>query len=235
MARSLICVIEHSIIFLLVYPGRPNPHIRARKQLTLEPSVNALHAPHLNSPLTESNQVTNRTCLPQAIRNTLLPLAREDWSQHPAYSGKAAFFIHYHTSMLEAVDYMVLELGVLLHGAGVTSFGMEQVRPILRAGKYLIDKAHQHHYMEDTVYFPQFRQILPNFNAAMDLLDRDHKVLDKALHSLNININQLYSESTVTEQQLVKFYESTHMLQRILHRHLEDEEQIIIPIFLMGQ
>jgi len=112
---------------------------------------------------------------------------------------------------------------------------MEQVRPILRAGKYLIDKAHQHHYMEDTVYFPQFRQILPNFNAAMDLLDRDHKVLDEALHSLNININQLYSESTVTEQQLVKFYESTHMLQRILHRHLEDEEQIIIPIFLMGQ
>ena len=83
--------------------------------------MNALHAPHLNSPLTESNQVTNRTCLPQAIRNTLLPLAREDWSQHPAYSGKAAFFIHYHTSMLEAVDYMVLELG------GVTAWGWRHV------------------------------------------------------------------------------------------------------------
>jgi len=227
-------VLEHSIIFLLVYPAHTNPHIRLMNKQPLESSVNALPAPYSNSPLAEPNWVTNRTCLPHAISNTLLPLAREDWSQHPAYSGKAAFFIHYHGNMLEAVDYIVLELSALLHNPGANSFSMEEVRPILRAGKYLIDKAHQHHYMEDTVYFPQFRELLPNFNAAMDLLDSDHKALDEALHSLNSSINRLFVLSALTEPQLVQFYEQAHMLQRILHRHLEDEEQIIIPIFLMG-
>jgi len=192
---------------------------------------------HSNRQSTEnslaSQQIGLRKGLPNIIKSQLLPIARVDWSNHPNYGGSAAFFIQYHGNLLNTAYFITNELLALLSKPELSHTIDETFKQILRSGVYLVDKAHHHHQIEDTVYFPQFRKILPNFNLAMDLLDNDHQVLDNALQVFRAHINKLFRQTSITEQSLNTLYQQASGLQKILKRHLQDEEEIIIPIFLM--
>lgn len=178
-------------------------------------------------------QVEQRTGLPAAIKSLLLPLEREQWSQHARYGGKASFFIQYHGDLLATADYLKRSLETLLDSSQ-TVFNWQQLKDPLSAAQYLVDRAHNHHQIEDHVYFPQFRQIMPQLSKGIDLLDKDHQSLDLALHELGSLLRTLVNVDAVNKQQLKLLADSILHLQRILKRHLHDEEEVIIPIFLLS-
>ena len=67
-------------------------------------------------------QVEQRKGLPAVIKSQLLPLAREQWSEHARYGGKASFFIQYHSCLLfqnwyiyRYIDTFYLYLVWLIH------------------------------------------------------------------------------------------------------------------------
>ncbi len=180
-----------------------------------------------------SQQVDLRVGLPNAVKSQLLPIARVDWSNHPGYGGSAAFFIQYHGNLLNIAYIITNELLALLSKPELIHPIDETFKQVLRSGVHLVDKAHHHHQIEDRVYFPQFRKILPNFNIAMDLLDSDHQMLDTALQVFRTHINKLFLQTSITEKSLNTLHQQASGLQKILKRHLQDEEEIIIPIFLM--
>jgi len=182
-----------------------------------------------------AQHVALRTALPDKIQQHLLPLARQDWSKHPAFGGSAAFFISYHGNLLNTINSLVSQLEALMQLNQSKDFSLPQLQPILRSGLYLVEKAHHHHQIEDVSYFPHFRKILPQFSTAMDLLDDDHLVLDKALHRLKHSIQQAYGQVQLSQYYVADLYEQAALLQKVLTRHLQDEEEIIIPIFLMYQ
>ncbi len=182
-----------------------------------------------------AQQVDQRSCLPHCIQQQLLPMARQDWSKHPSYSGSAAFFIAYHGSLLNTINNLVPQLEELMQHSESGGIPLIQLQPALRSGLYLVEKAHHHHQIEDASYFPQFRQLLPNFGAAIDLLDGDHLVLDAALHNFKKSIQKAYKQTQVSQQYVANLYEQALFLKKVLTRHLHDEEEIIIPIFLKFQ
>lgn len=185
------------------------------------------------SPILDSQHLDLRKNLPSLVQSQLLPIARIDWSNHLNYGGSAAFFIQYHNNLLNTAHFITNELMALLSKLDLTHSNDETLKQILRAGVYLVDKAHHHHQIEDSVYLPQFRKALPSFNVAMDLLDSDHKILDKALHVFRSHLNKLFIQKNVSEQSLNALYQQAKGLQNRLKRHLHDEEEVIIPIFLM--
>jgi hypothetical protein len=187
----------------------------------------------INTPLA-SLQVDLRKELPAAIKSQLLPIARVDWSNHPSFGGSAAFFIQYHGNLLNTAQFIVSELLALLSKPAMHHPLDQHLKQILRSGVYLVDKAHHHHYIEDNVYFPQFRKLLPSFSGVMDLLDSDHQVLDNALQSFKKDIDKLFRQTSISEKSLNLLHLQANHLYKILKQHLQDEEEIIIPIFLMG-
>lgn len=183
----------------------------------------------------QSWQIELRNGLPAVIKSQLLPLAREQWSKHARYGGKASFFIQYHGDLLATAAYLKQSLAILLDSSQ-TLFTWQQLKNPLSAAQYLVDRAHNHHQIEDHVYFPQFRQIMPQLNKGIDLLDKDHKSLELALDDLNhmVMMMSMNKVDDIKKQQVKLLADSILHLQRILQRHLYDEEEVIIPIFLLS-
>ena len=186
-------------------------------------------------------QVEQRKGLPAVIKSLLLPLERAQWSQHARYGGKASFFIKYHGDLLATAAYLKHSLAILLDSSQAV-FNWQQLKEPLSAAQYLVDRAHNHHRIEDQVYFPQFRKIMPQLSKGIDLLDKDHKSLDLVLNdlstrvmsmvmTLNLNLNQ---GDVINKQQVNALTDNVLHLQRILQMHLHDEEEVIIPIFLLS-
>ena len=182
-------------------------------------------------------QVEQRKGLPAVIKDLLLPLERDQWSQHARYGGKASFFIQYHGDLLATTAYLKQSLQVLLDSSQLV-FNWQQLKAPLSAAQYLVDRAHNHHRIEDQVYFPQFRKIMPQLSKGIDLLDKDHQSLDLALDNLSTRVMSMVmplNEGNVIDKQQVKVLtDNVLLLQQILQRHLYYEEEVIIPIFLLS-
>ena len=198
-------------------------------------SISKITAPQMQ--VAQEWQVEQRKGLPAVIKGQLLPLEREQWSQHARYGGKASFFIQYHGDLLATASYLKQTLETLLDSS-LTVFNWQQLKAPLSAAQYLVDRAHNHHQIEDHVYFPQFRKIMPQLSKGIDLLDRDHKSLDLALDDLSTRVMSMVMTmdqgDVIDKQQVNTLTDSILHLQRILQRHLFDEEEVIIPIFLLS-
>ena len=182
-------------------------------------------------------QVEQRKGLPAVIKDLLLPLERDQWSQHARYGGKASFFMQYHGDLLATAAYLKQSLQTLLDSSQLV-FNWQHLKEPLSAAQYLVDRAHNHHSIEEQVYFPQFRKIMPQLSKGIDLLDKDHQSLDLALDDLSTKVMNMVmtmnQEDIIDKQQVKALTDNVLHLQRILQRHLHDEEEVIIPIFLLS-
>lgn len=102
---------------------------------------------------------------------------------------------------------------------------------ILPFSRNLISYAHHHHEIEDYSYFPQFALLYPELNRALSLLDSDHRVVNDSLSHTQTALDRLESGS-VTRDELAEVHAGSKGLEKILNRHIWDEEEVIIPIFL---
>ncbi|NQZ32782.1 MAG: hemerythrin domain-containing protein [Oceanospirillaceae bacterium] len=169
--------------------------------------------------------------LPIPIKKSLLNIERAQWAHHPKYHGKAEFFIHYHEGLLNTSSYILNTLVELLNGSNDPALHETKLKEIYRAGMSLINNAEHHHKIEDHLYFPEFKRLEPKLGAGIDLLENDHLALSAALGQFSISLNQsMIPGSSYSAWGLL--YQSAIDVDRILNRHLNDEEEIIIPIFL---
>lgn len=181
----------------------------------------------LNNALT--HHVAMRDGLPKAIRPTLLEQTKSDWKSHPRFAGKAQFFMNIHRQLLDGADWLAATSGKLLDLP--TSILRDQIRTagVSEHGQQLLQFAHGHHEIEDHGYFPQFIRIYPQLERAMALLDDDHQVLDETLGGVEAALRKLRGP---TRDSIAELHSNATALKKIMHRHITDEEEIIIPIFL---
>ncbi|MGH6898093.1 MAG: hemerythrin domain-containing protein [Geminicoccaceae bacterium] len=92
----------------------------------------------------------------------------------------------------------------------------------------------EHHQVEDFHYFPIFRRAEPRLAPGFELLERDHE----AMHTTILGIVEradvvLGKEDTVGfRAEVARFYDAHVDLGRNLLRHLDDEEDLVIPLLL---
>ncbi|MCJ8322866.1 MAG: hemerythrin domain-containing protein [Rhizobiales bacterium] len=175
--------------------------------------------------------VAKRDGLPRAIRQTLLEEAQTEWQKHPRYAGKARFFMNIHRQLIDGSLQLSSTLERVLDMNLTDAKTLIQQSQLVNHGRHLIQFAHGHHEIEDHGYFPQFERLYPGMDRAFRLLDGDHKILDEALENTKKSLDALVQHGISTDS-TAKLYNHAHQLKKIMIRHIADEEEIIIPIFL---
>lgn len=157
---------------------------------------------------------------------------REVWPGHANLGNTARFWLDRHG--------MFRELGGLLtEGAGAFREGQIEAEPFLRwLGPRLsmfLNQLHHHHQVEDAHYFPIFRAADPKLARAFEILDADHHVLDETIAELASAGNALaaavHGGGDVPGASAALAERLTHGSLGLV-RHLDDEEDIVVPLIL---
>jgi iron-sulfur cluster repair protein YtfE (RIC family) len=94
----------------------------------------------------------------------------------------------------------------------------------------------EHHQVEDQHYFPVFRRIEPRLAAGFEVLERDHEALHEALEVIALRANAVLArgndDPVAFRGALERFVDTQRELGPGLVRHLDDEEDLVIPLLL---
>ena len=93
-----------------------------------------------------------------------------------------------------------------------------------------------HHRIESGQYFPQFRRAEPRVAEGLDLLDRDHDAIHahlEALHQAGLIYHRAVGAGQAAGDELKRFGEALAKAAPALILHLDDEEEIVIPLIAL--
>lgn len=100
-----------------------------------------------------------------------------------------------------------------------------------------LGELHQHHMIEDHHYFPVFAAAEPRLAAGFDLLEGDHEAIHERIarlaESANVLLRDLHGADADRVRRSADAYalESGRLVTGLM-RHLEDEEDLIVPLVL---
>jgi hemerythrin-like domain-containing protein len=157
---------------------------------------------------------------------------REIWRGHANLRGIAEFWLKRHD--------MFREVGAML-AIGITQFRENDQPPAEFARwlapriRFFLGELEGHHTVEDHHYFPVFKQAEARLARGFDLLDSDHHVIHAALER-NADVANRFFGQLASAQEARKaaerYADENERLVALLHRHLEDEEDLIVPMIL---
>lgn len=177
-------------------------------------------------------ELTNRTGLPEDLRVLAARYPRETWQGHRNLGEMARFWLERHG--------MFRELGAAM-ADGSASFRADQIaaKPFVQwlapRFNYFLSELHMHHNVEDHHYFPRFREADARLARGFDILDADHVTIDRFIHEL--------AESGVALEAAIRgggdlpgasarLGERLDATLTVLTRHLDDEEDIVVPLII---
>ena len=92
-----------------------------------------------------------------------------------------------------------------------------------------------HHQAESARLYPRLLQHYPKLQDKFVILERDHTHIDQALDNLAKMPERLMREAptkAIFHQETDQLCEQLYSFQRLLGLHLDDEEDLVIPILL---
>lgn len=157
---------------------------------------------------------------------------RERWAE--ALPETAAFWLQMHAGF-RAQQVQMAEAATHWRSGGLDPRGLHAaLLPTLQAFLQHLDG---HHRVESGHYFPQFRLIEPRIQTGLDLLDRDHDAihahLDALYHSAVAFHQAVAAQSPDTSDQGHRLADLLDRAAPSLIRHLDDEEDIVIPLMVL--
>ncbi len=103
-------------------------------------------------------------------------------------------------------------------------------------GAQLVENLTRHHHFEDEQFFPTISTAEPRVKKGVELLISDHAALTKALEKFVIAGNEIIDlalqEDPKTHAKATAILAQASALKAFLTSHLNDEENLIIPILL---
>jgi len=106
---------------------------------------------------------------------------------------------------------------------------------ISRFGGMLVNQLHGHHQIEDLHYFPVLSGLEPKLDRGFGILDKDHQAMDGLLNRFTVSANgvlQAIGGGGEWTDPTAAFAGEVTAFGRMLRRHLEDEEDLIVPVIL---
>lgn len=177
-----------------------------------------------------------RSGLPDALRELLAERPREGWRADPGFDGLVSFWLERHMMFRRLLEMIEADAQGALEG------GLEPMalaRAVSGRGGMLVQELHGHHMIEDQHYFPQLEALAPQLSRGFAILDRDHQALDGLLARFADRANAAIGAGMTPETPVAALRDAsgallaeTVSLARLLDRHLEDEEDLIVPIIL---
>ncbi|MDB5526652.1 MAG: hemerythrin protein [Rhizobium sp.] len=178
-----------------------------------------------------------RRGMPTDLLDLLRKFPRGRWAGDPRIHGLAEGWIQRHEMFRELSVLTAKATADLREGR----LAAETFLPLFqRRMGLLLSELETHHHVEDHHYFPAFAAAAPKLQKGFDILDNDHDVI----HDSILSLNQASCELIAALSGEVSGHDGDAMrvaarlagkitgFDRVLLRHLEDEEDLIIPLIL---
>ena len=154
---------------------------------------------------------------------------RSGWETSPALGELGRFWLQRH-AMFRRLDVLIREA---TEAALDGSTDPARFRPWLaRHLRFGLGQLEEHHLVEDHHYFPLFRAAEPRLVAGFELLERDHDQIHAAIAGLVEHAGPLLTGAAPDPAGLARFHDAHLAHGRLLLRHLDDEEDLVIPLLL---
>ena len=172
-----------------------------------------------------------RTGLPEALQVLLRDYPRDGWQADPGFHGLVSFWLDRHMMFRQLMARMTLETQTFLDG-GQDARGFAQA--VGRFGGLFVNQLHGHHQIEDHHYFPILRTRDARIEHGFDLLDADHHALDGILARFVDQANGAIRGAGGPDPRTGagRLLAGLGDLERLIDRHLSDEEDLIVPVIL---
>lgn len=174
-----------------------------------------------------------RDGLPEDLKHLVARYPREVWTSHGNLGEMARFWLSRHV--------MFRDLGSMLETANA-HFRNGTLDARQFAGffaprlQFFLQQLHAHHHIEDDHYFPIFRRADERLGRGFDMLDRDHDILgagiEASVTAANRFLRALDGPPEALSRAADEYATCGANLLRGLVRHLDDEEDLIVPLIL---
>lgn len=174
-----------------------------------------------------------RTGLPADLLKLLETYPREAWAGHDNIHGLASMWLQRHD--------MFRDVGGTLTGA-IADYREERTdarafaRFFAPRLEFFLAQLNGHHQVEDMHYFPVFARAESRLKRGFVILDRDHHLIHEALE-LNAETANAFLRALGEDEDRRRFAADAYAAQNerlvaMLARHLDDEEDLIVPLIL---
>jgi hemerythrin-like domain-containing protein len=177
--------------------------------------------------------IESRAEWPPALRFLLERHPREGWAAHTAIGPLGRYWLARHASFRE--------MGGAL-GTATTAFQDGRIEPAAFGAWFaprlqaFLSHLDGHHQVEDYHYFPRLRALEPRLAAGFDVLAADHETIHRALIEVVEAANALLAGMRGTggadQAPGDRYAAASARLIGGLMRHLDDEEDLIIPLLI---
>jgi hypothetical protein len=174
-----------------------------------------------------------RTGWPDDLRLFLERFPREAWPSHANLGERIRFWLGVHNGFRE-IGGILQSATVDLREQRVTpEYFRSWFAPRLR---HLLSHLHTHHHIEDHEYFPVLTVAEPRLARGFDVLESDHDVIHTTIATLAEAANEFMVIESAGRDRLRsvgdRYADASDALIRQLMRHLDDEEDLIVPLVL---
>lgn len=180
----------------------------------------------------ENLALASRSGWPESLRVLIARYPREQWQGHANLGEMARFWLSRH-GMFRELARMMLNIEAQFRAGTLPAAEFPgQFVPRLQ---FLLQQLGVHHQIEDLHYFPIFRAADDRLARGFDVLEGDHHAIHADMaataDAANALLRALAGKSDVLKQS-DDYAAASGALLKGLIRHLDDEEDLIVPLIL---
>lgn len=174
-----------------------------------------------------------RSGWPDSLRFLLQRYPRAIWPGHRNLGQLGQFWLQRHQMFKELAQMLLAGTQELIAGRldAATFNGWFAPR-----FAFFVQELHGHHQIEDQHYFPVFMRAEPKLRLGFVVLEQDHDTIHAALDNLvaasEALVRALVAEPAMVTARAEAMAAAIERFLPLLGRHLEDEEDLLIPLIL---
>lgn len=177
--------------------------------------------------------IETRTGWPPDLRVLLERHPRGTWRDHVNLGQLARFWLAIHDGFRDHAETLQASAGDFREGLVTPERFRAAFAPRLRV---FLTHLEGHHQIEDFQFFPLFGAAEPRLARGFEVLETDHETIHRAMDQLVESANGFLRAPARDRDRLRfagdEFVGAGDRLIRLLARHLDDEEDLIVPLIL---
>jgi hypothetical protein len=181
----------------------------------------------------ETLALARRSGWPDDLCVLLARYPRERWAGHANLGDMAQFWLSRHAMFRDLAAMLETIAGDFRAGTLPAAEFSGLLEPRLQ---FLLSQLNVHHQIEDLHYFPIFRAADARLARGFDVLEADHHAIHadmaRTAETANALLRALAGDAGAAARQGDDYAAASGALLRGLIRHLDDEEDLIVPLIL---
>lgn len=181
----------------------------------------------------DSLALASRSGWPDDLRVLLTKYPREQWQGHANLGEMARFWLSRHDMFRELAGMIRAIETEFREGRLPPAEFPRQFVPRLQ---FLLSQLEAHHQIEDFHYFPIFRAADERLARGFDVLESDHHAIHgdmaRVAETANALLRVLQGDADTVRGRGDDYAAASGALLKGLERHLDDEEDLIVPLIL---